>query len=145
MAGKNGAAKPRSDDQTLERALDLIAEGVKLRDVSAQLEISTTTLHRLLTREDAAEQYARARRVGAHSAFEKAMAELENCQLDNAAVSKHRAIIENYRWALGKIDRATFGEHQSLRVETVEDISDEDLDARIAAKLAKVTGDGVPR
>jgi hypothetical protein len=135
-----GSQQRRPEPADLEELLCLVAEGISLRAACEKLGLHTPSTHTWLDNDDGRrEQYARAREQRAEYLAEQALT------IGMAAATGHvvngrsikpdgaRVAIDAIKWAAARMAPKTAPVHRVAH--SFETLSDEELDARIAAKL----------
>lgn len=96
-------------EKRFAEAITMISDGWTLKRTADELGMKRSTLAEWLAEDDSG-RYTRARRLGAVARFEDMAEKLEQCPPDGPEVARYKALLENDRWALGKICRELFGD-----------------------------------
>lgn len=139
---------PGPDAFPIDDICEWIASGDTFAEVARNLFVQVDTLRRWIEAdEDRSKAFKDATRRRAHTLFDQldqVCAEAMNCR-DKVQIQAYKLKIDTIKWKIAKLAPKEYGERQQLEVEhsgSIDTKTDEQVDARVAALLAKARGDG---
>jgi hypothetical protein len=142
----NGQRRPTAED--IKPIMDLIAEGKSLRAACRELGLHNPSTHDFIHDDPGfCEQYTRAREQRAEYLQEDALTVTKAAALGQTVQGKKvdaagsRAYLDAIKWAAARMAPKTAPVDRHEHRHEFGDLSDEELNARIAAKVAVATGD----
>lgn len=130
-----GANKRRPESGDLAPLLDLICEGKSLRSACEELGLHTPSTHTWLEADQGrSEQYARAREQRAEGLAEQALTLGMGAAAGKVKPDGARVAIDAIKWATARMAPKTAPIQRVAH--SFEDLTDDELNARIAAHLA---------
>lgn len=129
--------------ENVNRICEMVAQGLTLRQISAELGYSMGTLLNWTTRPEHVEQYTRARESAA-DIFETDIIEAAlSCGPESAA--SDRVKIDALKWVAARRAPKKYGDRTAIDVDgslNISNMSDDDLNAKLADLLAKAGTSG---
>jgi len=141
-AAKKGSAAKTLDDLGVEWLCDQITDGNTQTEICRQLKIGIASLGRWIGADaDRSARVREARIAAARSFADKAESVLRGARTP-FLLAKAKELAHHYRWQASKADPGSFGEKIEIdQRTTLTDLTDEQLDARMAAIEAAKSAD----
>jgi transposase-like protein len=145
-----GAPSDKSilDAHGLEPILEAIESGKWLSQIAQEIGVPKRRLHEWIGETDERANAVKASRMEAGHAFtlkaERVLLDLEK-DATNAEVQKARELKSHYHWMAERMNRNAYGTQTVVEIRTdASDLSDAQLEAEIATKLAAAAVGGAP-
>ena len=107
MEGMAGGSKL---DGAIEAVLERIVEGKTFREMAAEFEVSISTLHAFLTKDEHSARTRAALALSSSQYAEKAELTLLEAVGTKEELSRAKELAQHYRWMASKRNPALFGE-----------------------------------
>ena len=119
--------------------LDRIENGEFVKQIARSMGLSSRTIRDWIKQEGAWDRYLESRTIAAEAYDIKAEQVLTDAKTKED-ISRARELAHHYRWRSAAINPGTYGSRQTIDLNTtVDDMTDEQVDAKIAALQAKLT------